>query len=50
MIVKYWLKVVTSDDTNKKLYIKPAYNILLNDLGANKTNWASRVKCLLDGL
>ena len=48
-IVKYWLKVITSDD-NK--FIKSVYNIMLNDseTHSHKKNWASSVKSLLSRL
>ena len=48
-IIKYWLKVITSD--NSKL-IKSVYNIMLNDSKTHPhtENWASSVKSLLSRL
>ena len=48
-IIKYWLKVKTSDD-NK--LIKSVYNIISNDSETHpyKENWASSVKSLLSRL
>lgn len=48
-IIKYWLKIIGSD--NRK-YIKFSYNMMLNDLQRwpNKQNWASFVKDLLSRL
>ena len=45
-IIKYWLKVISSDD-NK--YIKHVYNMMLNDIESYplKQNWALSVKQLL---
>lgn len=42
-IIKYWLKVVYTDE---RKYIKCIYNMMLNDieLRPNKQNWASNVK------
>ena len=46
IIIKYWLKVISSEE-NK--YIKQIYNSILNDLNLQplKQNWASSVKNLL---
>ena len=48
-IIKYWLKVVNSD--NRKL-IKRIYNVMLEDavIQPNKQNWAMSVKTLLSSL
>lgn len=48
-IIKYWLKVILSDE-NK--YIKQIYNMMLSDIEAQplKTNWASRTRDLLSRL
>ena len=48
-LIKYWLKVVNSD--NRKL-IKRIYNVILEDavIQPNKQNWAMSVKTLLSSL
>ncbi|MCG8047978.1 MAG: reverse transcriptase family protein, partial [Candidatus Thiodiazotropha endolucinida] len=48
-IIKYWLKVITSDE-NK--YIKQIYNMMLNDIEIQplKQNWVSSVKDMLSRL
>ena len=49
IIIKYWLKVLSSEETK---YIKQIYNRMLNDLTLQpiKRNWASCVKDLLSKL
>ena len=46
IIIKYWLKVISSEESK---YIKQIYNSMLNDLNLQplKQNWASSVKNLL---
>lgn len=48
-IIKYWLKIITSED-NK--YINYIYEIMLDDIDSNqrKNNWARMVKNLLGSL
>ena len=43
-IVKYWLKIVNSEN----IIVKKMYEIMLNDCQRGKVNWVSKVKSLLE--